>query len=83
MKSSTLERNGIARFFGGIHFPFFAKFVFSAVIMIREMPATFGLHSPKETFVSRLINLNLNVQPTEKAGASMTCLCLLCLSFPV
>lgn len=46
MKSSTFEGNGIPSFLG-VHFPFFAKFVFSAVIMIHEMPATFGFHSPQ------------------------------------
>lgn len=59
---------------------FFAKFVLFAVIMIHGMPATFVSIPSKETFVSRLINLDLNVQPTESAGASTTCLCL---SFPV
>lgn len=50
-----------SRTFWGVHFPFFAKFVLSAVIMIHGMPAAFGFYSPKETFVSRLINLDLNV----------------------
>lgn len=44
MKSGTFQVNGVAIFWG-VHFLFFAKFVFFAVNVIPKMPATFGFHS--------------------------------------